>query len=127
MPEPRALVIDDSNLFRLVLRSALERAGFAVDQASGGTEALDLLQRGAVPDVVVVDWNMPDINGVDLVRHLRANPILARLRIIMVTSESSQANIQHALSQGVDRYLTKPVQESDLHQALRSLGFPIAC
>ena len=123
MAEKRALVIDDSNLFRLVLRTALERVGFTVEQATGGQEALEFLQRGAIPDVVVVDWNMPDLTGVELVKQLRANPILAKLRIIMVTSESSEERIQHALSQGVDRYLTKPVQEEDLFAALRSLGF----
>ncbi len=123
MTEKRALVVDDSNLFRLVLRAALERVGFTVEQATGGKEALEVLQRGAVPDVVVVDWNMPDLTGVELVQQLRANPILAKLRIIMVTSESSEERIQHALSQGVDRYLTKPVQEEDLFAALRSLGF----
>ena len=122
MSEKRALVIDDSQLFRLVLRTALERFSFTVEQANDGAEALGSLHRGGVPDVIVVDWNMPDLDGIELVNKVRSNPILSNVRIIMVTSETKKDKIELALSQGVDFYLTKPVQDTDLFDALRALG-----
>ena len=118
----RALVVDDSRAMRSILCRHLTELGIAVEEAGTGTEALGLLDRNAPPDVMLLDWNMPDMNGLECLRRLRANPATAGLRVMMVTTESELAQVALALDAGADEYLMKPFDRRGLLEKLRLVG-----
>jgi EAL domain-containing protein (putative c-di-GMP-specific phosphodiesterase class I)/CheY-like chemotaxis protein len=105
---PRLLVVDDEQLNRDVLRSALGRAGYDVVTTDGGAAALDLLASRPV-DLVLLDVMMPVVSGFDVLRQLRATPRPVHLPVIMVTALSESRDIVQALELGADDYITKPI------------------
>lgn len=105
---PRALVVDDSRAARMMLRRMLAELGFDVVEAANGVEALREVEGGGAPDVALVDWNMPEMNGIELVRALRSDPECDPCRILMVTSESEAGRMVEALEAGADEYAMKP-------------------
>ena len=110
----RILVVDDSSLVRLYYRSALERAGFIVEQAINGMEAMEkvLAQRF---DLVIVDVNMPKMDGLSFLRVLRAtNADVASLPALMISTEADQQDRDDARAAGANFYLVKPVSEVTL-------------
>jgi two-component system chemotaxis response regulator CheY len=118
----RALVVDDSKSMRMLLAKSLKEVGFDVAEAADGQEALDRLNRGQEADLMLVDWNMPVMNGYDLVCAVRANPLLGSVRIMMVTTETSMDQIQKALAAGANEYLMKPFTKEVLLEKLSLLG-----
>ena len=110
----RVLVVDDSSLVRLYCRDALEKAGFLVDQAINGIEALEKVL--AVPfDLVIVDVNMPRMDGISFVRALRASGgEVASIPALVVTTEAGAEDRADARSAGANFYLVKPVAAADL-------------
>lgn len=120
-----ALVVDDSRVMRRLLRSLLESVGYVVEEADSGETALERLAAKAPPDLLLLDWNMPGISGLDLVRILRADARYAHSRIVMVTTETSVARMTEALVQGADEYLMKPFVREALVEKLRMLELPI--
>lgn len=121
-----ALVVDDSKVMRRLLRSLLQGVGYAVDEAESGEAAVTRLGERPPPALLLVDWNMPGMTGLDLVRILRADPRYAHSRIVMVTTETSVARMTEALMQGADEYLMKPFVREALIEKLRMLDLPIA-
>lgn len=119
----RAMVVDDSATMRLVLTRHLGAHGFEVLCAGGGTEALEALAGDWAPELFLLDWNMPDITGLDLVQAVRAKPRFAGAKILMVTSETDMGLMRHALGAGADEYLMKPVNAENLRAKLGLLGF----
>ena len=120
----RILVVDDSSLVRLYYHGALEKAGFAVEQAINGMEATEkvLAQRF---DLLIVDINMPGMDGVSFVRDLRRRKEdIAALPILMITTEAGEADIADARAAGVNYYLVKPVSEADLIRHVAALAGP---
>jgi two-component system, chemotaxis family, chemotaxis protein CheY len=112
----RILVVDDSSLVRLYYRSALEKAGFEVEQAINGIEAMEraLSQPFAL---VVVDVNMPRMDGLTFLRALRRGaPDVATLPALMISTESETQDIAAATAAGANLYLVKPVAEAQLVQ-----------
>ena len=110
----RILIVDDSSLVRLYYRNILERAGFEVEQAINGIEAIEKVQTQAF-DLVVVDVNMPKMDGFSFLRALRRSaPSVATLPALVITTESSQHDLDDARSAGANFYLVKPVSEADL-------------
>ena len=110
----RILVVDDSPLVRLYYRNILERAGFEVEQAINGIEAIEKVQAQAF-DLVVVDVNMPKMDGFSFLRALRRSaPSVATLPALVITTESSRHDLDDARSAGANFYLVKPVSEADL-------------
>ena len=110
----RILVVDDSSLVRLYCRDALERAGFEVDQAINGLEAMEKVLALAF-DLVIVDVNMPRMDGISFVRALRSSDLpVASLPSLIVTTEASQQDRDDARAAGANYYLVKPVSEADL-------------
>jgi two-component system chemotaxis response regulator CheY len=110
----RILVVDDSSLVRLYYRDVLERAGFEVEQAINGVEALEkvLAQRF---DLVIVDVNMPRMDGFSFLRSLRRSSAdVATLPVLVITTEAGQPDIVEARMAGANFYLVKPVSEADL-------------
>jgi len=118
----RALVVDDSKAIRMILGRTLKEIGFEVADAANGQEALARLGHGETVDLMLVDWNMPVMNGYELVRAVRANVLLGSVRIMMVTTEASMKQLEQALAAGVNEYLMKPFNKELLLQKLALLG-----
>ena len=101
------LVVDDSRVIRKVARRILEDIGFEIAEASDGVEALAWC-RAAMPDAVLLDWNMPVMTGIEFLKHLRAEPGGAKPSVLLCTVENDLAHIREALESGADEYIMKP-------------------
>lgn len=119
----RALVVDDSRVMRSMLRRLLERRGFDVVEAENGRAALERLALMRIPDLALVDWNMPEMNGIDLISALRQDHNYDRMVVMMVTTETEMTQVQRALSAGANEYVMKPFTEDVLTDKLAILGF----
>ena len=115
-----AVVVDDSITVRRVTQRLLERNGMRVLTANDGIEALSLLQEH-VPDVILLDIEMPRMDGYEVAAHVRGDPRLADVPIIMITSRVGEKHRARAIEIGVDDYLGKPYQESQLLDAVEAL------
>ena len=118
----RALVIDDSRAMRRIVTGILQGLGFEVRDAGHGREGLDALERGYIPDLVTVDWNMPVMDGLQFVSAVRANPAYRSMTIMMVTSESEHTQIVRALAAGAHEYVIKPFTADAIRDKLALLG-----
>jgi two-component system chemotaxis response regulator CheY len=113
-PKARVLVVDDSSLVRLYYRSALEKAGFAVEQAINGIEAMEKVLSEPF-DLVIVDVNMPRMDGFTFLRSLRSGATdVAMLPALMISTESETRDMAEARAAGANFYLVKPVAETEL-------------
>ena len=110
----RVLVVDDSSLVRMYCRGLLEKAGFEVEQAINGIEALEKVLAKTF-DLVIVDVNMPRMDGFSFIRALRgSSPAVASLPALVITTEAGQQDKEDARAAGANFYLVKPVSETDL-------------
>lgn len=114
------LIVDDSKVIRKVARHILETLQFQVDEASDGTEALDRC-ASSTPDVILLDWNMPVMSGMDFLRAYRANG-MAKSKIIFCTTENGIGHIQAAIDAGADEYVMKPFDRETLETKLQIVG-----
>jgi two-component system, chemotaxis family, chemotaxis protein CheY len=119
----RALVVDDSLTMRLILRRALEERGFQVVEAVNGRDAIGKLAIMRIPDLALVDWNMPEMNGLDFIIELRRDPAYSGMRVMMVTTETEHSQILRALDAGANEYVMKPFSPEMLNEKLSMLGF----
>jgi two-component system chemotaxis response regulator CheY len=117
-----ALVVDDSRACRRILRAMLTRLQFDVEEAENGAQALERLRVPGGIAFVVVDWNMPEMDGIALVREVRADPAFAELKILMVSTEIEMERVAQALTVGVDEYLMKPFTWEMVAEKLALLG-----
>jgi two-component system, chemotaxis family, chemotaxis protein CheY len=119
----KALIVDDSKTIRVVLARILRELGYEVCEAVNGKDALKMIQsEKAAVNLVLADWNMPEMNGLDLVKHLRQNPELASLKVIMVTTETEMDHIVSALDAGANEYVMKPFTKDILIGKLEMVG-----
>ncbi|GAA1882819.1 response regulator [Lapillicoccus jejuensis] len=119
----KALIVDDSRAMRLVVARIVQRLGFETVQAEHGQAALDVLAGSdELPDVALVDWNMPVMDGLELIKAVRAQPRYRGITLMMVTTESEQSRIVQALAAGAHEYLIKPFTEEALEDKLSLLG-----
>ena len=118
----QALVVDDSRAMRAILTRLMTGLGFDVVQAGDGAEALALLDGGLMPDIALVDWNMPVMDGLTFIKRCRANPEYRELVLMMVTTESEQSQIVRAMAAGAHEYVIKPFTEADIAEKLALLG-----
>jgi two-component system phosphate regulon response regulator PhoB len=109
----RILIIEDEEPLTMLLRYNLESAGYVVDSAARGDEA-ELKLREAAPDLIVLDWMLPGISGIELCRRLRARPATAQLPIIMLTARGEEADRVRGLATGADDYIVKPFSVPEL-------------
>ena len=119
----RALVIDDSRAMRALLGRLLGEIGFSVDEAGNGREGLEHLQAHGAPDVVLVDWNMPEMSGIEFVQAVRSNRDYDAVRLIMVTTETEMTRVVKALGAGLDAYVMKPFTKEAVVEQLERIGF----
>jgi two-component system, chemotaxis family, chemotaxis protein CheY len=118
-----ALVVEDSGTIRMILTAYLKRLGFDVTVAVNGRDGLDRLHGMAKADIVLVDWNMPEMDGLAFVRAVRADRGYATLPLMMVTTNSELANVSEALEAGANEYLMKPFTGDMIREKLELLGF----
>lgn len=119
----RAMVIDDSRAMRMILKRMIGKLNFETTEAGDGQEALDLLEAmPEVPDLALIDWNMPVMNGLEFVTRVRANPRLRGMTLVMVTTESEHSQIVRALAAGAHEYVIKPFTENAMIEKLGLLG-----
>jgi two-component system chemotaxis response regulator CheY len=118
----RALVVDDSSAMRAVLRMILRRQEFEVMEAKNGLEALEMLPGIQPPDLILIDWNMPAMNGFDLLQRVRQDERYLPSKVIMVTTESSAAGMSSALAAGADEYIMKPFTPDMVVDKLHMVG-----
>lgn len=117
---PYVLVVDDSLTVRKVTTRFLQKQGYDAATAKDGIEALEQL-RDRIPDVMLVDIEMPRMDGYELTARVRADTRLRHVPIVMITSRSGRKHREHAMALGVDVYLGKPYQEEDLRQEIEGL------
>jgi len=117
----RILIVDDSRIMRSIVKNTLQALHYPPDtflEAADGDQAWALLEAQEV-SLLLVDWNMPGLNGLELVKKLRATAKFQSLPIIMVTSEAAKYNVIEAVKAGVDDYMVKPVTEKGLEEKIR--------
>ena len=114
------LLVEDEEPLRRVLRDLLEREGFEVVEAADGVQALDEIDRSA-PDVLVLDLNLPRLDGYGVLSHLRARPSTARLPVIVLTAKGDEENEVRVFETGANDFLTKPFRPRALSARLRAL------
>jgi two-component system, chemotaxis family, chemotaxis protein CheY len=118
----RILAVDDSSLVRLYYRDALQKAGFEVEQAINGIEAMEKVLAQPF-DLVIVDVNMPRMDGFSFLRALRRGaPDVATLPALVITTEAGEQDIDEARAAGANFYLVKPVSEADLLRHVAALA-----
>ena len=117
---PSVLLVEDEEPLRRVLRDVLEREGFTILEASDGAKALAEIDRSA-PDLVVLDLNLPDIDGYEVLRRLRARPGTAATRVLVLTARGDEESEVKVFEAGADDYLTKPFRARALTARIRAL------
>jgi two-component system chemotaxis response regulator CheY len=119
----KALVVDDSKTIRIIIKRILIELGFEVLEAVNGVHALEVIapQKAAV-NLVLADWNMPEMNGLELVKRLRQDPELPSLKVIMVTTETEMSQMSSALEAGANEYVMKPFTKDILKEKLELIG-----
>src|SRR6202020_1750411 len=120
-----SLVVDDSRVIRTIVGQALRQLGFETQEAGNGREGLEKLGAGEAPAVVMIDWNMPDMNGLEMVQAVRANSAWSDVKLIMITSENELERVQTALEAGADEYIMKPFTKDMIMEKLNLLGVDI--
>jgi two-component system, chemotaxis family, chemotaxis protein CheY len=119
----KAMVIDDSRAIRMILGRTLSQLGWEVISAGNGREALELVQgRDNDVGLVLVDWNMPEMNGLEFVKAFRADPKFTQVPLMMVTTETEIDQMVRALEAGANEYVMKPFTEEVIADKLRILG-----
>ena len=118
----RILIVDDSKTMRAILASYSTHLGCESVEAEDGEKALSYLDRDAAFEAVLIDWDMPKMNGLELLRAIRSDPRFDALKALMVTSQTSYDRVAEALNLGADDYLMKPLDEDMLAEKLRILG-----
>ncbi|WP_422057159.1 response regulator [Sphingomonas sp.] len=115
------LVVDDSKVIRKVARHILETLNFEVREAGDGREALEAC-LAASPDVVLLDWNMPVMSGMDFLRALKDSGIANKPKVVFCTTENGMAYIRAAIEAGADEYVMKPFDRETLESKLQIVG-----
>ena len=115
------LVVDDSKVIRKVARHILETLDFSVEEAEDGREALDRCEA-RMPDVVLLDWNMPVMSGMEFLRALRQSEWPQQPKVVFCTTENDAAHIRAAIDAGADEYVMKPFDRETLESKLQIVG-----
>jgi len=121
-----ALVVDDSRAIRMILSRTLRELGFEVREAADGKEALQVIQADqSAVTLILVDWNMPEMNGLELLKQLRQKPEFSSLVVVMVTAETEMDRIAEALEAGANEYVMKPFTKDIIVGKLQMAGIQI--
>lgn len=119
----KVLLIDDSRTIRLIIGRMLKELGHEFREAGNGKEALEILKAENGWGLAMVDWNMPEMTGLEFVIAVRSDPQFKSLPLMMVTTETEMANIQKALDAGANEFIMKPFTKETIKDKLTILGF----
>ena len=119
--DKKVLIVDDAAFIRTLVKNGLQLIGITqVKEAVDGRQALAALQTGRY-DLIISDWHMPEMDGIDLLRKVRADDRLANIPFLMLTSDVSAENVNEAVLMGVSAYLTKPFRNDPLLEKVEQL------
>jgi len=122
----RALIVDDSSFIREYLRHLLDTMGVSCEEAADGSQALTVLAAQQGFDLMLLDVNMPVMNGLECVKALREARLGPKMKVMMVTTEADNTFISTALNNGADEFLMKPFTPESLREKMLLLGFEAA-
>lgn len=117
----KVLLVDDSAVMRKIIQRNIKETGLVVDEfveAGDGNQALDKVNSNGDLDLILLDWNMPNMSGIEFVKTLRSLNLSKRIPVVMVTTEGSDAKVSEAKDSGADGYLTKPFTKDQLRDTL---------
>ena len=117
----KVLLVDDSAVMRKIIQRNIKETGLVVDEfveAGDGNQALDKVNSNGDLDLILLDWNMPNMSGIEFVKTLRSLNLSKRIPVVMVTTEGSDAKVSEAKESGADGYLTKPFTADQLRDTL---------
>ena len=119
----KALVVDDSRAIRMIISRTLSELGYEVREAANGKEALEAMEaeNGAIT-LVLADWNMPELDGLELLKRLRQEPAWAKVIVVMVTTETDVSMMAAAMEAGANEYVMKPFTKEILVEKLQLVG-----
>ncbi len=120
MSSKTVLLVEDDQDIRDMLVFSLQRAGYAVIETEDAEQALDKL-GGVMPDIMLVDWMLPGMNGPDLVRHVRRDQLIEKVPVIMLTARGEETDKLHGFDTGIDDYVTKPFSPKELMARMKAL------
>jgi two-component system, chemotaxis family, chemotaxis protein CheY len=121
MTKKTCLVVDDERFDRMILQKGAQGLGFSVSVAANGAEALEACKK-SFPDCLLINWEMPDMNGMELLKQLQQMPDSASMRVLICTSHNHPSFVGHAYVQGANSFLTKPVNREKLEQKFKEMG-----
>ncbi len=114
----KVMVVDDFSTMRRILKNILKQLGYEnIEEAEDGAQAFNKLQSGGA-DFIVTDWNMPNMNGLELLKAVRADGALKEVPVLMVTAEAEKENIIAAVEAGVSNYIVKPFTAETLKEKI---------
>lgn len=119
----KVLIVDDSSFIREYMRHLLDRMGVTCEEAVDGSDALAVLEAGGGFDLMLLDLNMPVMNGLECVKALRKAKLHPEMKVMMVTTEADHSLILKALDNGADEFLMKPFTPESLRQKMHLMGF----
>jgi len=118
----KILLVDDSSTMRRIQMNTLKSLGYEdVVQAEDGQDALNKLKENPDIKLVLLDWNMPNMNGIDCLKAIKANPTTKAVPVMMVTSEAEKSKIIEAIQSGASNYLVKPFEADALKEKISGL------
>jgi two-component system, chemotaxis family, chemotaxis protein CheY len=118
----KAMVVDDSRAIRMILSGMLNELGYEVETAVNGKDALEKARQGSAWSVFLVDWNMPEMTGLEFVQEVRKEARFAQTPLMMVTTETEITQMVRALEAGANEYVMKPFTKEMIEEKLRILG-----
>lgn len=119
----KALIVDDSSTMRRIITKTLGEIGMEGDEAGDGKEALQCLKKGGAYDFILLDWNMPNMNGIETLQAIKADETLASIPVIMVTTEAERSQVVKAVQAGARQYVVKPFTKEVLVEKInKALG-----
>jgi len=121
----RVLIVDDSKTMRAIIGRTVKELGFEIIEAGNGREALEQLAHQGAVELGMVDWNMPEMNGLEFVEAVRKQPAFAPMKLMMVTTAADAVHVNRALEAGADEYLMKPFTRDMLVSKLQMLGVDV--
>jgi two-component system, chemotaxis family, chemotaxis protein CheY len=121
MASMKILIVDDSITIRRIISTALKSVGYSdTVEASNGKEALAKLANGGI-DFIITDWNMPEMNGLDFIKEVRANPESSAMPILMITTRGTEHDVIEALQAKVNSYIVKPFTPQELKEKIEGI------
>ena len=121
----KALIIDDSKSIRMRLAQMLASLDFSVIEAEDGLDGLEKIKIMPLPDLILLDWNMPNMNGYEFLKAIKKNTAYNKILVLMVTTENEMSQVVKALEAGADEYIMKPFEEEALKDKLRIMGLAV--